>query len=121
MILRRDDDAHERPTTPVGAEKGANECPIEPTSYRMVAESLSFTSGSKSLLDDPRAMQRVPRRALSDERFRDALLDHREGFIVSLVDGRVTVEVIVDITGLPAAEALEVLEGLRLAGVLAFA
>lgn len=125
----REDDPHERDTAPpAGAPRADAEGADGPTSYRMAApESRGAASaelrprlGSSSLLGDPFVMRRVPRRALSEDRFRHAMLDHREGFIVSLVDGRLNVEAILDITGLPVDEALELLEGLRIAGVLSF-
>jgi len=125
----RDDDPHERDTAPpVGGVPRHADGPDGPTSYRMAAPEsrgagaaeLRPRLGSASLLGDPYVMRRVPRRALSDDRFRHAMLDHREGFIVSLVDGRVNVEAILDITGLPVDEGLELLEGLRIAGVLSF-
>ncbi len=45
-------------------------------------------------------------------------LDHRAGFIVSLVDGRTTVEDIIDMSGQPSAEVLRVLEELFAQGAL---
>ena len=45
-------------------------------------------------------------------------LDHRAGFIVSLVDGRTTVEDIIDMSGQPSAEVLRVLEELFTQGAL---
>ncbi len=45
-------------------------------------------------------------------------LDSRAGVVLSLVDGRCTVEMILDITGLPEDQAIDVLEGLRQLGVI---
>ena len=125
----RDDDPHERETAPPAPPAAPRAEPDGPTSYRMAAPEsrggaasaeLRPRLGSASLLGDPFVLRRVPRRALSEDRFRDAMLDHREGYIVSLVDGRLNVEAILDITGLPVDDALELLEGLRIAGVLTF-
>ena len=39
-------------------------------------------------------------------------LDHRAGFLVSLLDGETDLETLIDICGMPAKEALAVLDGL---------
>ena len=123
----RADDPHERDTAPPAS--GVPRDGVDgPTSYRMAAHDIRGAGpaelrprlGRASLLGDPFVMRRVPRRILPDDRLRAAMLDHREGFVVSLVDGRVNVETIIDITGLSLEDALELLEGLRIAEVLAF-
>jgi hypothetical protein len=45
-------------------------------------------------------------------------LDHRAGYVVSLIDGRSTVEMIVDIAMLPEGEALMILGDLRRLGAI---
>ena len=45
-------------------------------------------------------------------------LDGRAGFVLSLIDGRCTVEMILDIAGLPEDEAIDILDRLRLLGVI---
>ena len=44
-------------------------------------------------------------------------LDGRAGFVLSLIDGRCTVEMILDIAGLPEDEAIDILNSLRQLGV----
>jgi hypothetical protein len=39
-------------------------------------------------------------------------LDHRAGFLLSLVDGRLTIEELLDISGMPRLDALRILYGL---------
>jgi DNA-nicking Smr family endonuclease len=46
-------------------------------------------------------------------------LDHRRGFMVSLVDGTSTVETLLDLSGMPEREAMELLGELLAQGVLA--
>jgi hypothetical protein len=45
-------------------------------------------------------------------------LDGRAGFVLSLIDGRCTVEMILDIAGLPEDEAIDILNSLRQLGVI---
>jgi hypothetical protein len=47
-------------------------------------------------------------------------LDHRAGFLLSLVDGACTVEMILDISGLPPEEGGRLMYGLVLDGVIQF-
>ncbi len=74
--------------------------------------------GAKGILDDPSAMHRVPVRAVSGERLQNSMLDHREGFVLSLIDGQLNIEAIVDVCGMPTSEVLEILESFRLSGVI---
>jgi hypothetical protein len=52
---------------------------------------------------------RVPEVAVSDEQLRWLSLDHRAGFLLSLVDGRSTFEEVLDVSGMPPIEALRLL------------
>jgi hypothetical protein len=45
-------------------------------------------------------------------------LDHREGFILSRVDGRSTIETILDVCAMPADEALDIIESLVERGII---
>jgi hypothetical protein len=60
----------------------------------------------------------VPRVTLSPEECAVGSLDHREGFILSLLDGASDVETLLDIAGMPAAEALAVLCDLCARGIV---
>lgn len=62
--------------------------------------------------------RRVPQLAVSPEELPLLPLDHREGFLVSRVDGRSTIETILDVCAMPAEEALQILESLVERGVL---
>ncbi len=64
-------------------------------------------------------LAKVPRVILSREELNAADLDHRDYFLVSLLDDRTTVEELLDICGMPAEEALALLDGLARRGVIA--
>jgi hypothetical protein len=61
---------------------------------------------------------RVPHVALPDAILTHLPLGHREGFILSMIDGRTTIETILDVSAMPAEEALEILESLVERGVI---
>jgi hypothetical protein len=63
-------------------------------------------------------LSRVPRVILSREELNAADLDHRDYFLVSLLDSRTTIEELFDICGMPSEEALALLEGLARRGVI---
>lgn len=54
-------------------------------------------------------MTRVPVVAVAREQLRWLSIDHRAGFVLSLVDGASTVEMIVDVSGMPAFDTLRIL------------
>jgi hypothetical protein len=55
---------------------------------------------------------------LIDEKLREAPLDSRSGFVVSLLDGRTTVEELLDLSSMPVEETLAIVEDLRLRGII---
>jgi hypothetical protein len=55
---------------------------------------------------------------LTDEKLREAPLDCRSGFVVSLLDGRTTVAELLDLSGMPVEETLAIVEDLRLLGII---
>lgn len=76
------------------------------------------SANAKGILDDPSALRRIPMRVISGERLQNSMLDHREGFVLSLVDGQLDIEAIVDVCGMPENDVLEILENLRISGVI---
>jgi hypothetical protein len=54
-------------------------------------------------------VRRVPQVAVSDEQLRWLNLDHRAGFLLSLVDGHSSFEEVLDVSGMPPVEALRLL------------
>src|SRR5688572_22615560 len=61
----------------------------------------------------------VPHVAIAADEIREHALDHREGYVLSLVDGVSNVDALCEITGLPREETLRVLSELCDRGVLA--
>jgi len=58
------------------------------------------------------SLTQVVRVALSGDQIRWLSLDHRAGFLLSLVDGESSIETLLDISGMPRLEALRILFGL---------
>jgi hypothetical protein len=54
-------------------------------------------------------VRRVPQVVVSPEQLRWLSLDHRAGFLLSLVDGRSSLDEVLDMSGMPDLEALRVL------------
>jgi hypothetical protein len=61
---------------------------------------------------------RIPRLAVEAQHLTLLVLDHREGFVLSRVDGKSTIETILDVCAMPAEEALAIVESLVERGVL---
>jgi hypothetical protein len=104
-------DPSELPTVPAPprtAEAKADDCtPSEaptrpPPSYR-----------------DLGSLQRVPRLVCSPEQLRKAALDHKQAFVLVLVDGRLDIETILDATPMAMHEVLRILLDLLGQGLIA--
>jgi hypothetical protein len=65
-------------------------------------------------------LDRVPTLLMLPQSTEKTPIDHRTGFILSLVDGTSTVETIVDVCGMPRLDALGALHDLVQAGILGF-
>jgi hypothetical protein len=63
-------------------------------------------------------LSRVPRIAVASKALGGLALDHKAGFVLSLVDGSSSLETILDASGLPQLEVLRVIEDLVARGVL---
>lgn len=55
----------------------------------------------------------VPRVLQSNDELEWAPLDHRDGFVLSLIDGRTSVQVLIDVAGMPESELIALLQRLR--------
>jgi hypothetical protein len=86
-------------------------------------------SGNASANDEPPAtnpdfpvarnyFECIPLLALGARELAAMPLDHREGFLLSMIDGVSSVETILDVCAMPADEALAILESLSLRGVI---
>ena len=66
------------------------------------------------------SLKRVPAVQLSSDQLFGRGLDHKAGFLLSLIDGGSSVEVILDLCAMPRAEALKVLYDLVQDGIVLF-
>jgi hypothetical protein len=65
-------------------------------------------------------LERIPRVVAETAELNASELEPREYFLVSLLDGHTTVEVLLDISGMPAEAALALLDGLVRRGLVGF-
>ena len=81
-------------------------CEIEPPSTRRESPAAA------------NYLLRVPVLAVSERELPLLPLDHREGFLLSHVDGESSIETILDVCAMPADEALQILHDLVERGVV---
>ena len=67
------------------------------------------------------SLSQTVRVAVPNDQIRWLSLDHRAGFLLSLADGHLTIEEILDISGMPRIDALRILDGLLDQRVIALA
>jgi hypothetical protein len=63
---------------------------------------------------------RIPALLVEAEQLRGLPLDHRGGFLVSLIDGASNIEMILDLSAMPKQEALRIIDDLLGMGIIAF-
>jgi hypothetical protein len=80
----------------------------------------SFDGSVRASVDSLGGPDAVPRIVISGTTLRALNLDHRDGFVLSCIDGFSTVEEILDIAGLERGEALAILSTLLDKGAIAF-
>jgi hypothetical protein len=84
----------------------------------LAREALARAAEANSDVRPALRMDGVPWLVVTYDELRELPLDHRAGYIVSLIDGRSTVEMIVDIAALPEGEARVILGELRRLGAI---
>lgn len=105
----------------LGVMSGAGRKRPSPHASKSAPEAEEETHGAATVrqVEVTRAfLKMVPRVILSREELNAADLDHRDYFLVSLMDGGTTVEDLLDICGMPAEEALALVEGLVRRGIV---
>jgi flagellar basal body P-ring protein FlgI len=65
-------------------------------------------------------LDRVPNVTVARDQMRWLSIDHRAGFVLSLVDGVSTVEMILDVSGMPTLDALRILSELVQQRIITF-
>jgi hypothetical protein len=113
---------HQRPSMRPTAPPPRAEMPTFPTDLSEYARERTGpdhgdVSSTGALEFEP---SRVPTLAVSREELVRLQLDHRSGFLLSLLDGVATAEMIVDVSGMPEEEALMALYDLYVRGVITF-
>jgi hypothetical protein len=98
----------EMPTLPFDLSEYAREATGEPRLDPADSAKLDF------------APDRVPTLNVTPDQLLRAGLDHKGGFLVSLIDGISTLEMIVDVAGMPKEEALSALQSLYLRRLIRF-
>jgi hypothetical protein len=63
-------------------------------------------------------LSKIPKILLSPQEVNAADLDHREYFLLSLLDGMTSIENLLDICGMPSEEALALFDGLVRRGIV---
>ena len=87
------------------------------------AEALLFAEHCRDVLKQMYlsrlgGIKRVPHIMMSREQQRWLALDHRAGFVLSLVDGTSSIDEILDISGMPELDALRILVELQQQNVI---
>lgn len=65
-------------------------------------------------------LERVPQVIVPRDQLRWLSIDHRAGFVLSLIDGVSTVEMVLDVSGMPELDALRILADLAQQRIIAF-
>ena len=109
----------DRPTLPYDLREYA-ELHTGPESWTAdrVAAAAALADDSEPEADEELRADHVPHVAIAASEVREHALDHREGYVLSLVDGVSTVDALCDITGLPKEETMRVLAELCERGVI---
>ncbi len=89
----------------------AGKRPIFPAAYEPLDDAESFETSPPSLDATPWLM-------LSHADVMKLELDHREGFLLSLIDGRTTVELLIELAAMPRADVLRILARWLAMGVI---
>lgn len=76
------------------------------------------SEGTRSDIRTIVPMHAVPWLVVTHEQLRRMPLDSRAGFVVSLIDGRCTVEMLLDVAGLPEDEVIALLAQLAKLGAI---
>jgi hypothetical protein len=85
---------------------------------QLARESTGELAASASDVQPVVALSAVPWLVVTYEKLRSLPLDSRAGFVVSLIDGRCTVEMILDLSGMPEDETVDVLRQLLGVGAI---
>ncbi len=100
------------PTEPVSEVR-----PVTPQAESV--KRLSEDSSAKRRSDSSEMLARIPMVLVGPQRMRATKLDARAGFLLALIDGVTSVQGVLDVSGMPPEETLELIEDLRRRGIIA--
>jgi hypothetical protein len=109
-----------------GSERPTIAPPFDPEAFARESESKLRSATGKPAESEvvrrarPAAIDRagVPSLAISFSELTSRALDHRRGFLLSLVDGSSSIDTLLDLSGMPEEEALELFAELVSLGIL---
>jgi hypothetical protein len=84
---------------------------------RRCAESCREMLGQK-YLSRLGGRENIPRVSMSADDLRSVSLDHRAGFLLSFVDGAMSIDEVLDVSAMPELDALRIMFELRMQGVI---
>ena len=84
---------------------------------RRLAESCREMLGDK-YLSSLGGREGVPRVSMSPDEVRDLSLDHRAGFLLSFIDGSMSIEEVLDVSSMPELDVLRIMFELRQQGAI---
>lgn len=104
-----------KPATP---HTGSGE--LSRTTKRADRKSVRIDDVGEGVLEYSAAPDQVRPRMLKERKaLAGAPIDHRDAFVLSLIDGRITVATLVDVAGMPEAELRAILARLARLGIIA--
>jgi PilZ domain len=110
--------AHLRASQATARVEGSFESPVDESDFDEPASGVSQVMPQSTIVRKARdarpMLSRTPIVLLAKADLRALPLDSRSAFLVSLIDGHTTVESLVDLSGMPAEETLDLLDELRL-------
>jgi hypothetical protein len=124
-VLRRLFSQAERPEPAPESQIAARSTIAEPVDLVLnepVSETRPVTPTAASVApgpDERALLSRIPVVLVDPVRLRATKLDGRAGFLVSLIDGVMSVESLLDVSGMPTDETVALLEDLRRRGIIA--
>ncbi|MGD0676975.1 MAG: hypothetical protein ABSC94_16290 [Polyangiaceae bacterium] len=116
--------AHRVPAAPRAIDGRTDECALPPDEADTNPSQVRLTTRPhlEPLTNEgwARTVAGAPRVTMSSEALKRLPLDHRAGFVISLMDGSIDLEMIVDLCGMERDDALGLVRDLYESGVVEF-
>jgi len=85
----------------------------------LVADATYRADLEQTLLERLGSLDRVPAVRVAPRDLAKLGIDHRAGFVLSMIDGMTPIEMLIDLSGLPRVDVLRILDELVQAGAVA--